>query len=137
MHPKTLCLTILAAAVLLSACSPLNRGPSRDRNLISAEEIADSDSRNAYELIQRLRPLWLQSRGERSIRLGTEIVVYQDGTMLGGIDLLEGIPIELVRSVRVLDSAEAGRLPGLGSRHVERVIMIYTRPEGLRASPLP
>jgi hypothetical protein len=108
----------------------LNHGPSRDRNLITPEEIEASGARNAYELIQRLRPLWLQSRGERSVRLETAIVVYQDNAMLGGIDTLEGIPIELVRSVRALDSAEAGRLPGLGSRHVERAIMISTRPGG-------
>jgi len=130
MHPKTLSLAILALAVLLPGCTPLNHGPRGDRNLITPQEIAESDARNAYELIQRLRPLWLQSRGDRSVRLETAIVVYQDGAMLGGIDTLEGIPIELVRSVRALDSAEAGRLPGLGSRHVERAIMISTRSDG-------
>ena len=123
-------LLMLAVAAGLWGCSSLDHGPSRDRNLITPEEIEASGARNAYELIQRLRPLWLQSRGERSVRLETAIVVYQDNAMLGGIDTLEGIPIELVRSVRALDSAEAGRLPGLGSRHVERAIMISTRPGG-------
>jgi hypothetical protein len=118
---------VLAVAVLLLGCSPLNQGPSRDRNLISPEEVSTSDAMNAYDLIQRHRPLWLQSRGDRSIRLETEIVVYQDGAMLGGVEALERIPIEMVRSVRALDAAEAGRLPGLGSRHVERAIMIHTR----------
>lgn len=127
MHTPVRTVILLAAAVGVWGCSSLNQGPGRDRNVISPEEIAASEARNAYELIQRLRPLWLQSRGDRSTRLETVIVVYQDNAMLGGIDTLEGIPIEMVRSVRALDSAEAGRLPGLGSRHVERAIMILTR----------
>jgi hypothetical protein len=127
MHASVRTLLILTLAVCAWGCSSLNQGPSRDRNLISEEEVLASDARNAYELVERLRPLWLQSRGDRSTRLGTEIVVYQDSAMLGGIDMLERVPIELVRSVRALDAAEAGRLPGLGSRHVERVIMIVTR----------
>ena len=120
-------LFVLTVAAFMGGCSSLSQGPSRDRNVISAEEVDASDARNAYELIQRLRPLWLQSRGDRSVHLETSIVVYQDGAMLGDIDTLERIPIELVRSVRVLDAAEAGRLPGLGSRHVERAIMVSTR----------
>lgn len=120
----------LTLALCLAGCTALAQGPSRDRNLISEEEVAASDARNAYELVFRLRPLWLQSRGDRSVRLETAMVVYQDGAMLGEIETLESIPIELVRSVRVLDAAEAGRLPGLGSRHVERAIMVSTRSGG-------
>ena len=127
MHTPVRTVILLAAAVGVWGCSSLNQGPGRDRNVISPEEIAASEVRNAYELIQRLRPLWLQSRGDRSIRLETAIVVYQNDTMLGGIDVLENIPIEMVHSVRALSAAEAGRLPGLGSRHVERAIMILTR----------
>lgn len=127
MHTPVRTVILLAAAVGVWGCSSLNQGPGRDRNVISPEEIAASEARNAYELIQRLRPLWLQSRGDRSTRLETAIVVYQNDTMLGGVDTLENIPIEMVHSVRALDSAEAGRLAGLGSRHVERAIMILTR----------
>jgi hypothetical protein len=112
----------------LWSCASGSAGPSRDRNVISPEEIEAAEVRTAYELVERLRPLWLRSRGERSTHLTTEIVVYQDNTMLGDIEMLRGITIDLVGSVRSLDSAEAGRLAGLGSRHVERVIMIITKP---------
>jgi hypothetical protein len=127
MHTPVRTVILLAAAVGVWGCSSLNQGPGRDRNVISPEEIAASEARNAYELIQRLRPLWLQSRGDRSTRLETAIVVYQNDTMLGGVDTLENIPIEMVHSVRALSAAEAGQLAGLGSRHVERAIMILTR----------
>lgn len=95
-------------------------------NTISAAEVEAAHVSNAYELVEHLRPLWLRSRGGRSTRLETEIVVYLNRSMLGGIDTLRDIPIETIRSVRVLDAAEAGRLPGLGSRHVERAIMVET-----------
>jgi len=127
MHAAVRVLLSIMVVACFWGCSSLNQGPTGDRNLISPDEIQTSDARNAYELIHRLRPLWLQSRGERSLRLQTTVVVYQDGAMLGGIETLEGIPIEIVRSVQALDAAEAGRLPGLGSRHVERAIMISTR----------
>jgi len=55
--------------------------------------------------------------------------------MLGDIEMLRGITIDVVGSVRSLDSAEAGRLAGLGSRHVERVIMIITKPNKPRMQP--
>ena len=94
--------------------------------MISTQEVESAEVNNAYELIQRLRPMWLRSRGGRSTRLETEIVVYLNRSMLGDPEALRDIPIEIVRSVRVLDAAEAGRLPGLGSRHVERAILVET-----------
>ncbi len=121
----------LLASVLplaLWSCASGSQGPSRDRNLISAEEIEGTGLRTAYEVVERLRPLWLHSRGDRSTHLTTEIVVYQDNTMLGDIETLRQVPIELVDVIRSLDAAEAMRLAGLGSRHVERVIMIVTKP---------
>jgi hypothetical protein len=126
-------LGLLAVSACLWGCSSATQGPRGDRDFITAEEVEGVAVSNAYELIERLRPLWLRSRGGRSTRLETEIVVYLDGSMLGGIDALNGIPIEMVGSVRALDAAEAGRLPGLGSRHVERAIMVISR---VRPTPL-
>lgn len=121
-------LLALALPLGLWSCASGSQGPSRDRNLISPEEIEAAGVRTAYELVERLRPLWLRSHGDRSTHLTTEIVVYQDNTVLGDIETLRAITIDLVGSVRSLDSAEAGRLAGLGSRHVERVIMVVTKP---------
>lgn len=117
-----------ALVALFAGCAPGQGRITRTPEVITEEEVAASEARTAYELVERLRPLWLRSRGERSLRLPTEIVVYQGDTMLGDIETLHGIPIEVVHSVRSLDSAEAGRLAGLGSRHVERVIMVVMRP---------
>ena len=134
MSKSMRCLLACALPLGLWSCASGSQGPSRDRNLISPEEIeAAAGVRTAYELIERVRPLWLRSRGDRSTHLTTEIVVYQDNTMLGDIETLRAVTIDLVGSVRSLDSAEAGRFAGLGSRHVERVIMIVTKPNKPRA----
>ncbi|MDP2955713.1 MAG: hypothetical protein Q8N53_04775 [Longimicrobiales bacterium] len=128
MSRSVRCMLAVCLSLGLWSCASGSQGPSRDRNVISPEEVEAAEVRTAYELIERVRPLWLRSRGDRSTHLTTEIVVYQDNTMLGDIEMLRAIPIEVVFSVRSLDSAEAGRLAGLGSRHVERVIMIVTKP---------
>jgi hypothetical protein len=111
----------------LSACSPARSGSdfgAPDR--LTEAEIRSSDAGNVYDLVQQLRPRWLRESTERSLRLDTVILVYQDGVLLGEVAAMRTFPVELVRSMRILGAAEAGTLPSLGSRHVERVIMIST-----------
>jgi hypothetical protein len=118
----------VAAVIASTACSalPRNGGPS-DPNMLLEDEIRASGGSNAYEVIVRMRPLWLRAGAPRSTRLDTVILVYYDGTRLGGVETLRDLSTESFRSMRVLDSATAGQLPGLGSRHVERAIMISYR----------
>ncbi len=123
-------LLLLLLPLCVGGCSASTRGPAGERNLITHEEVSRAGVSDAYQLIERLRPLWLRSRGGRSTRLETEIVVFVNGSMVGGVDTLHEIPIEIVESVRALDSADAGRLPGLGSRHVERAILVETGSTG-------
>lgn len=128
MFAPTRSLVPMAIIAVLCGCASGSPGVSPERDLISREEVEAAQVTNAYQLIERLRPLWLRSRGERSVRLETLILVYQNQNLLGGIEQLHSIPIETVHSVRVLTAAEAGRLARLGSRHVERVIMVTTLP---------
>jgi hypothetical protein len=119
----------LVAALLAAGCSsaPRDGGP-HDPDMLLEDEILASGGRTAYEVIQRLRPLWLRQGPPRSTRLDTVILVYYEGTRLGGLEALRELNVDQIRSIRVLDSATAGQLPGLGSQHVERVIMIsYAR----------
>jgi hypothetical protein len=115
-------LLVLAAGCASSRSGSEFGAPDR----LTEAEIRGSDVPNAWEVVQKLRPRWLREGVERSLRLDTVILVYQDGVRLGEVDVLKTIPVEAVRGMRVLGAAEAGTLPGLGSRHVERVIMIST-----------
>jgi hypothetical protein len=118
---------LVLTLLTLSACSPARSGSdfgAPDR--LTEAEVRSSDAGNVYDLVQQLRPRWLRESTERSLRLDTVILVYQDGILLGEVAALRTYPVELVRSIRILSAAEAGTLPSLGSRHVERVIMIST-----------
>jgi len=122
----------LALACLATACAGQSRAGSerRNPNLISAAEIEEMHKagvRDLYELVNRQRPTWLLTRTERSLQLPTTLLVYHHESRLGGIDALRGYPLLLVTSLRYLDAAQAGLLPGAGSAHIEGAIVIRTR----------
>jgi hypothetical protein len=126
--PRTL---LLAAAVAFfsAACATTGDVEARGNpDLLTAQEIEASGARNALELIEHLRPRWLQQRFDRSVRLGTTVLVYQNHTRLGGREVLRDIPVQGIHSIRYLGSSEAGRLPGAGSGsvHVDGAIVITT-----------
>src|SRR5687768_12414988 len=124
----------LVLAVVVAACASSGGGSrGSDPNRISTAEIQEAQRtglNDAYELIQRTRPRWLQIRSERSLRLETTILVYQNDSRLGGVDALRGYPLLGISSIRYLDAAQAGLLPGAGSAHVESAIVIATTLRG-------
>jgi hypothetical protein len=102
----------------------------RDLSVITMEEIQRSGAMNAYEAVERLRPLWLRSRRERTRGTPTSIVVYLNGSRLGGTDMLRRLEVIPITSIRYLDAAAATALPGLASLRVEGAIMVNTGREG-------
>ncbi|MEX2281849.1 MAG: hypothetical protein WEE89_05155 [Gemmatimonadota bacterium] len=136
----------LAAALALSAvtafgtaCSSAGRGGPGGSNptLITQNDIlrgTQDGVHDLYELIGRIRPRWLQSRMDRSLRLETLIVVYQNNSRLGGIEALRGYPLTNITSIRYLDAAQAGLLPGAAGGHIEGAIVISTVPRSGRGS---
>lgn len=123
--------SVVAALVLASACSgnaSSPRGPSRDRNMITTEELSTVNGLSAYEVVQRLRPHWLNARGgARSLGLRTEVVVFADNIRLGGVEVLRNLPANTVRQMEYMDATSASnRLPGVGSgEHIAGAIVIY------------
>jgi hypothetical protein len=125
---------VMASTCAASACASGRRtSASLNPNRITTAEIEEAQKNglnNAYELIQRARPRWLQIRSDRSLRLETIILVYQNESRLGGIEVLRGLPLVGISSMRYLDAAQAGLLPGAGSAHVEGAIVIATTLRG-------
>lgn len=124
-------LPVLVIACLTAACATAHpAGMSRrNPNVISREEIQQGRQagvRDLYELIERDRPLWLQTRNPRSLQLPTVIAVYHNQMLLGGVDVLRGYQLTSVTSIRYLDAAQAMVLPGAGSSHFEGAIVIST-----------
>tara|TARA_B100001123_G_C15256501_1_gene1004878 strand:- start:152 stop:535 length:384 start_codon:yes stop_codon:yes gene_type:complete len=77
-------------------------GPRKQRNVITAGEIATLEVRDAYEVVQRLRPQMLRVRGSIGI------AVYVNGIrMSNGLQSLTNIAPASIREIRYLNSFDA------------------------------
>lgn len=126
-------LLILMVAGIVGACASTGGHVRGDPDELTREEILSVDVRNLWEVVHRLRPLWLNAQrrsGERSFGLETGIVVYQDQVYLGDVQTLAQWSPSAVYRLEWMDGARASAsLPGLGSRHVAGAIIIHTRPD--------
>jgi len=126
MRKLSLSLLCLGTIVLV-ACQPVasrsTTGPTRARNLITAEEIDAANDANAYLLIERLHPQWLRKRGARSVSQGGDIWVYVDRTKMGPPSALRQIQLSDVRSIQFLTGPEADTHFGRGNEYGAIVVL--------------
>lgn len=123
--PRALALLLVA---LLAACVPGGTaGPGRSSDLITAEEIRENPSPNAYELIRKLHPTWLRGRGSTTLRepsAANSIVVYLDETRYGGVDALRQMSTAGVHAIRYLTPSSPGvRIQGNENAYVIQLVM--------------
>lgn len=100
---------------------------SRDRSVITLEEISESSVRDALQAVQQLRPDWLRTRGSTSIRSAepATVVVYVDGQRYGGAETLEQFTVGSFKQLRYYSATEATNRWGTG--HSGGVIYLSTR----------
>lgn len=91
----------------------------RDRAVITSGEIRGMQVTNAYDVVQLLRPWWLNQRGTNILgeQRDETIAVYLDGTRVGGIPALREMRAEIVHSIRFMDPAAATFRFGAGHSH--------------------
>jgi hypothetical protein len=121
-----------AMVTALAGCaSGGGSGSSGDRNRITAEEFGSVDVSTLYEVVQRLRPRWLEVRSPRGIGgVDTEVVVFLDRTYVGGVDELRRMGTEVAVWLQYRSGSDvAGELFVPGDRHVEGAIIIHSREE--------
>jgi hypothetical protein len=118
-------LLVIVAAGCASTSSTGRRSASRDTRLLTAEEIRQSSAANMYEVIRAYRPEWLIKRGQTSINLEGDIVVYVDNVALGGPESLRSIDVHSVQSARFMTASEAQMRYGVG--HMHGAIVVTTR----------
>ena len=125
---------IIALGVALAACaggtgSTSSQDPAparRDRNLITAEELATETSTNVYDAIRHLRPEMLVQRGGAQATAtitpsanapdAGQITVYMNNTkMNGGLNSLKEIPLSSIKEVRYLSATDATQAFGTGN----------------------
>ncbi len=116
----------VAVFVTLAGCviSP-EAGPSgSDPDLITREEVMGAGMTNLYEVVERLRPRWLNT-------IGTTLV-YLDDVSMGGLDALREMPPTTAYDLQWLAPLQARqRIPSIGLEDdLGGVIFVRTRPDG-------
>src|SRR5437762_2629527 len=126
-------LAACASAATSAGTAPTGTSPSGVRtnpDFISTPEIDAGGFRDAYDVVQRLRPTWFtKSRASSASTTmggtqvsgasspnGVGLVVYLDKTRMGGPEALRDLSTSSIRSLQFMDAATAtARLPGLRS----------------------
>ena len=118
--------TVLAvAALLLTGCAAGQSGAPRvDPDRISRVEIEEAGPSSAYDLIRKLRPLWLNKRGNTSFTQDTDVWVYLDGTRVGEREMLRGVRTDNLESLEFMDARRATNRYGPG--HMNGAILLNT-----------
>lgn len=120
----------LQAAVLIllvAGCAAGGReGSAADRNIITAAELERFQNASAFEVVQRLRPHFLQRRGPSTYaRPDNFPVVYVDNQRRGELGELRHIPAGSIERIEFVSAADATTRWGTG--HVSGVIAVHTR----------
>jgi hypothetical protein len=123
---------LISLVILLSGCAGTAAGGAgdRDANRITRQEILDANAANLWEVVNNLRPRWLQVTNMPSMSGGSaQILVYRDNVRLAGPDALRGMNPELAQEIRWLDRMEASsRFPRSGGGgEVAGAIVVITR----------
>jgi hypothetical protein len=123
-------LAVLAGLLLFTvACASTSAqrrtSARREARVLSSEEIRTSSASNLYDVIRSYRPEWLIKRGQTSINLEGDIVVYVDNVAYGGPESLKSIDVQSVQIVRFLNASEAQMRYGVG--HMHGAIVVTTR----------
>jgi len=114
------------SAVALAACAgQSSSSPRPNPSLITRDEVVEAGISDAFQLVQKLRPAWLQKRGSTSFTQEGDVRVYLDGTHVGDREALRGIMTIDIESIEYLDAGRATFRFGAGNEH--GAILVTTR----------
>jgi hypothetical protein len=119
---------------------PLDRPrltPPLPNRPITEDDIRLASARTVSELIRRLRPQWLRSRGRDVLQLDSLHVgqdplaargvrVYLNGSLMGGLDAMDQVGVDALTGASFLDSNAAVLRYGTGNE--DGAILLTTRP---------
>jgi len=92
---------------------------------ISREDVQETGLDDLYVIVRQLRPRWFS---------GGEILVFQNGSPMGGLDALKAMDPGAVHGVEWMPPFQAAaELPAVGYRGADGlagVIVVWTRPPG-------
>ncbi len=123
----------LLLSVMIAGCgsgpAPSSGLGFRNRTILTLEEIRESrtSESNAFDLIQKMRPEYLRSRGSSSLRSTVPMtaVVYVDDIRYGELDSLRTMSADQVYQIQYLNSSDA--TTRFGTDHLGGAILITTK----------
>jgi len=124
---------VTASFLTLAACSgnaarqSRDAAPSRDSDLIVAEELAITNGSTAYDAVRQLRPTWIMRGRPTAVMQRNQalLIVYVDGVRYAaGIESLRLLPIRSVASLRYFSPGSAEARFGAG--HLLGAIEVLT-----------
>ena len=121
------CVLLVLGLVGCANTLPGGSVTAANSDVITREELLDVGVGDLYQAVERLRPLWLRSRGIRSLTSETEIAVLRDGAYFGPIESLRAIPAAQVFRLEYVDAATvASLIPGrvLSDHVIESAILV-------------
>jgi hypothetical protein len=105
---------IAVAAAFGCASASAKSGPHKAANLITADEIAGTNTTTAYEAVEKLRPAFLHSHGTDLSRTDSGLAdVYVGVARYGDVNSLRNIPAMEVLEIRFYKGAEAATKFGM------------------------
>jgi hypothetical protein len=116
---------LMASLLFASGCTPRATTNSGNRNVITSDEVRELTRLSAFEIVQRLRPMWLQPRGVDSFRQSNAVAGYLDGLRIGDVSALRNIRANDIKEIRYLDSRQATTRFGVG--HPSGAVLVETR----------
>ena len=109
----------ILGAVAVMACASAGGGSTSvdagNPNIITADQISASQQTNAYDVVSRLRPNFLKSRGRTTVYgQGSDYAtVFLDGQSFGDLNSLRNISSPQISSIHYIRGTDAVTLYGM------------------------
>jgi len=127
-------LAVLSVMLLGGCATTKTTSGNGDPYLLTRDEIMSVEGvTTLYDVVQRLRPRWLQVRAsDRSFGMSTQIAVFQNQTYLGDVETLRQLQPGMAYQLKYMDGTTAqNSLAGLPpGTHLSGAIILSTRAPG-------
>ncbi|HEY0529014.1 MAG TPA: hypothetical protein VGD02_09300 [Gemmatimonadaceae bacterium] len=125
---RTLSILVVAAAMACAPAATTNpTGVRRQANVITQPEVQASFESNAYDVVNKLRPMFLKTRGRTTVQGQAQeyASVFLDDQYFGDLNSLRNIAATQIQEIRYYPGTEVATK--FGMQYGAGVIAVKTR----------
>lgn len=100
-------LLMLVCLTALTSCASSTGAVDQSANVMTREEMSAAPGSNLFDVVNRLRPRWLQTRGPMALDTEPQVLVYLNRSYLGGPSELREFTASDIDRVRYMDGSRA------------------------------